>query len=236
MPLRAPVVHLLVGSRRAMVVSGRLVGRDRRSSRRRPRRPYIGGSQDNSVLNLIFGYNGFGRLTGNEPAASGGGRRRRRQWGPTGWAALFNVDLRRPDLAGCCRPRCILLVAGLWFTPRARRAPTARAPRSCSGAAGSLVTGVVFSFAPGIIHPYYTVALAPAIGALVGIGSVLLVAAGCAPVDTALPRRALVATGVWAASCSGAARFLPWLGAVVAAPAIGSPRSRWWRSRSSAAL
>src|SRR5947207_8182177 len=27
-------------------------------------RPYIGGSQDNSLVNLIFGYNGFGRLTG----------------------------------------------------------------------------------------------------------------------------------------------------------------------------
>ena len=37
-----------------------------------------------------------------------------------------------------------------------------------------LVTGVVFSFASGIIHPYYTVALAPAIAALVGIGVVEL--------------------------------------------------------------
>jgi len=37
-----------------------------------------------------------------------------------------------------------------------------------------LVTGVVFSFAQGIIHPYYTVALAPAIGAIVGIGCSLL--------------------------------------------------------------
>ena len=34
-----------------------------------------------------------------------------------------------------------------------------------------LVTGLVFSLAQGIIHPYYTVALAPAIGAIVGIGS-----------------------------------------------------------------
>ena len=36
-------------------------------------RPYIGGSQDNSLLNLIFGYNGFGRLTGNETGSVGGG-------------------------------------------------------------------------------------------------------------------------------------------------------------------
>ena len=34
-----------------------------------------------------------------------------------------------------------------------------------------LVTGLVFSLAQGIIHPYYTVALAPAIGAIVGIGT-----------------------------------------------------------------
>ena len=32
------------------------------------------------------------------------------------------------------------------------------------------ITGAVISFAAGIIHEYYTVALAPAIGALVGIG------------------------------------------------------------------
>ena len=33
------------------------------------------------------------------------------------------------------------------------------------------MTGAVFSLGQGIIHPYYTVALAPAIGALVGIGA-----------------------------------------------------------------
>ena len=37
-----------------------------------------------------------------------------------------------------------------------------------------LVTGGVFSFMAGIIHPYYTVALVPAIGALTGIGAVEL--------------------------------------------------------------
>ena len=29
-------------------------------------RPYIGGSQTNSVLELVLGYNGLGRLTGDE--------------------------------------------------------------------------------------------------------------------------------------------------------------------------
>ena len=37
-----------------------------------------------------------------------------------------------------------------------------------------LVTAAVFSFMSGIIHTYYAVALAPAIGALVGAGVVEL--------------------------------------------------------------
>ena len=63
----------------------RLVGRDRRALAGEPTGPYIGGSQDNSILDLIFGYNGFGRLTGNETGSvigAGGGPARRR--GPGG--------------------------------------------------------------------------------------------------------------------------------------------------------
>ena len=36
-------------------------------------RPYIGGSQNNSILELTLGYNGFGRITGNEVGSVGGG-------------------------------------------------------------------------------------------------------------------------------------------------------------------
>jgi hypothetical protein len=36
-------------------------------------RPYAGGSQTNSILELTFGYNGLGRLTGNETGSVGGG-------------------------------------------------------------------------------------------------------------------------------------------------------------------
>ena len=45
-------------------------------------RPYIGGSQDNSLLNLIFGYNGLGRLSGNESGSVGGGGGGRLTMGP----------------------------------------------------------------------------------------------------------------------------------------------------------
>ena len=49
-------------------------------------RPYIGGSQDNNLLNLIFGYNGFGRLTGNESGSvvGGGAQGTSGQWAPPG--------------------------------------------------------------------------------------------------------------------------------------------------------
>ncbi len=55
---------------------------------------------------------------------------------------------------------------------------TRRAPRTDRVRAGVLVfggwlllTGATLSFAHGIIHPYYTVVLAPAVGALVGMGA-----------------------------------------------------------------
>jgi len=67
----------------------------------------------------------------------------------------------------------VLLGAGLWITWRSARTDRTRAALVFWGG-WLLLTGAVFSFAAGIIHPYYTVALAPAIAALVGIGSVML--------------------------------------------------------------
>ena len=58
----------------------------------------------------------------------------------------------------------LLLAAGLWFTRKAIRTDRTRAALLMWGG-WLLVTGLVFSYAKGIIHPYYTVALAPAIGA-----------------------------------------------------------------------
>ena len=52
-------------------------------------RPYIGGSQDNSILELTFGYNGFGRLTGEETGSVGGAM----GWGETGLVRMFNSEI-----------------------------------------------------------------------------------------------------------------------------------------------
>src|SRR3954447_1996827 len=64
-PLRRRIVQLLAGAGAMVVSAGWWVAAVQlwpASSR-----PYIGGSQDNSIWNLMFGYNGFGRLTGDEP-------------------------------------------------------------------------------------------------------------------------------------------------------------------------
>ena len=72
-------------------------------------RPYVGGSTNNSELNLIFGYNGFGRLTGNETGSVGGRGAGREHVGPDrveppvplvdGWTDLM-AHPRRADRAG----------------------------------------------------------------------------------------------------------------------------------------
>ena len=132
-------------------------------------RPYVGGSQNNSILNLIFGYNGFGRLDGSESGSVGGGRVGGSMWGPTGITRLFNSEFGNMMswlLPGALVMGAVLLVV----TIRARRTDRERAGLLLWG--GSLVSiGLVISLAQGIIHPYYTVALAPPLGALVGIGT-----------------------------------------------------------------
>jgi 4-amino-4-deoxy-L-arabinose transferase-like glycosyltransferase len=145
-------------------------------------RPYIGGSQHNSILELTLGYNGFGRLDGSETGSvggnsvGGGG-----QWGATGLLRMFNSDVGT-QVAWLLPAALVLGIAGLRFARRDRRVQAGLT----LWLGWLVVTGLTFSLMAGIFHPYYTVALAPAIGALVGIGSVVLWR----------HRRSLVATAV----------------------------------------
>jgi 4-amino-4-deoxy-L-arabinose transferase-like glycosyltransferase len=135
-------------------------------------RPYVGGSQNNSILNLIFGYNGIGRLTGSEAGSVGGNALAGSMWGPTGWDRLFLPSFGG-DISWLIPAALILLAVGLWLTRRAPHTDRTRAALLLWGG-WLLLTGLVFSYASGIIHPYYTVALAPPIGAIVGIGATML--------------------------------------------------------------
>ena len=94
---------------------------------------------------------------------------------------------------------------------------------------------VVISFAQGIIHPYYSVALAPAIGALVGIGASTLWAERHQPWARIALAVALAATSVWAfALLDRAPQWLPWLRTTVlavglaAALLVAVPAKRGW--------
>lgn len=128
------------------------------------KRPYIGGSQTNSFLELTFGYNGFGRLSGNESGSLGAGGNN----SPTGLTRMFTTEMGG-QISWLLPSALILLVMGLVLRGRARRTDTRRAAYVVWGG-WLLVTLLTFSFMAGIFHAYYTVALAPAIAALVGMG------------------------------------------------------------------
>ena len=139
-------------------------------------RPYIGGSQNDSVVELMLGYNGLGRLTGNETGSvtggGAGGPAGTSMWGETGWLRMF--DSRFGAQASWLIPAALVALAGgLVLTARRGRRDRTRAALLLWGG-WLVITGIVFSLGQGIIHEYYTVALAPAIGAMVGIGASLL--------------------------------------------------------------
>jgi 4-amino-4-deoxy-L-arabinose transferase-like glycosyltransferase len=159
-------------------------------------RPYVGGSSDNNLLNLVFGYNGFGRLTGNETGSVGGNGGPGSMWGPTGWNRLFLTSMGG-QISWLIPAALVGVLGALWIRRRESRTDRVRAAFLLFG--GWLVlTGAVFSFAQGIIHPYYTIALAPAIGALIGMGGWLLLSRRHEIVPRLTLAVAIVATVVWA--------------------------------------
>ncbi len=180
-------------------------------------RPYVGGSTNNSVLNLIFGYNGLGRVTGNETGSvtgGGGNAGGTSMWGPTGWARMFNSEFG--GQASWLIPAALILgVAGLVATRRRPRTDRSRAALILWGS-WLVVTAVVFSLSQGIIHPYYTVALAPAIGALVGIGGHVLWQRRSSIVARSVLAATVLTSSVWAdVLLSRSPNWNPWLRTVV---------------------
>ncbi|HVH25087.1 MAG TPA: glycosyltransferase family 39 protein [Pseudonocardia sp.] len=232
-------------------------------------RPYIGGSTNNSILELALGYNGLSRIFGRgfggdgsgaaapagQPAAAGaatppagfpdggvaggpggpGGAGGPGGFGgQAGLSRLFSAEIGG-QIAWLLPAALVLLVVGLWLTRRRARTDRIRASLLVWGG-WTVVTALVFSLAEGIFHPYYTVALAPGMAALIGIGGhQLWQHRGTWPGRLTLA--ALTAgTGVWAwVLLDRSAEFLPWLRwvimvvAVVIALALLVPRGgrRW---------
>lgn len=139
-------------------------------------RPYMAGSETNSFLELTFGYNGLGRITGSGggmPGGGGPGGNGNVGFGGTaGITRMFGTSFGG-EVSWLLPGALILLAAGLWFTRREARTSKTRAALLLWGG-WLVITAGIFSFMSGTVHPYYAVALAPAIAALAGIGSVEL--------------------------------------------------------------
>ncbi len=208
-------------------------------------RPWIGGSQTNSILELTLGYNGLGRITGDEVGsvtgggagggpggANGGG-----MWGATGITRMIDGAMGG-QIAWLLPAALAALVAGLWFTRRAPRTDLRRASLLVWGG-WLLVTTLVFSFMAGIFHEYYTVALAPAIAALVGIGADLAWRHRHQIAVRLVTGLVVVGSALWAADLLGRAtdwngwlRPLVLVGGLVAAATLVA----LWHRRSALAL
>ncbi|MEU5864119.1 glycosyltransferase family 39 protein [Nonomuraea sp. NPDC047529] len=191
-------------------------------------RPYVGGSTDNTVRDLVIGYNGLGRIFGQDRA--GGGFGGANFGGQAGAGRLFN-DVMAGQISWLLPFCAVALVLAVLLRLRGMR---------FDGAAwlvwgGWLVVHyAVFSFSSGTFHPYYTTAMAPAVAALTGMGVTVMWQAyrrsrGWA---WALPLGVAV-TGGWAfAVLRRTPEWLPWLawvvlGATSAAVAVLVPaRSR----------
>jgi 4-amino-4-deoxy-L-arabinose transferase-like glycosyltransferase len=197
-------------------------------------RPYVGGSTDNSELNLIFAYNGFGRLDGNETGSVHGAGTVGSLWGPTGWDRMFTSTFGG-QISWLIPAALVLLAGGLWVTRRAPRTDRARAALVLWGL-WLLVTDAVFSYGQGIIHPYYSVALAPAIAGLVAIGGVLMWRHRGELLARSLMALAVAATAVWAyVLLARSPSWLPWLrpsvlvvGLLAAVALLIAPRVAAW--------
>ena len=176
-------------------------------------RPYIGGSQNNSFLELTFGYNGFGRLNGEETGSvggGGGGGGNTGQWGETGWDRMFNSEIGG-QISWLLPAALILLVGGLVATRQLKRTSTTRGLFLVWG--GSLlITMVVFSYMAGIFHQYYTIALAPYVAAVVGMGAGILWEKRSEIWASLTLAAAVVASAAWGyVLLNRTPDYLPWL-------------------------
>ncbi len=182
-------------------------------------RPYIGGSTNNSVLDLVFGYDGLGRIFGaagpGGAGAPGGGGGPGGGFGFGGAAGLFRMVNAEfgGQIAWLFPFAALALVSGLWIHRHAARTDAARAGYLLWG--GWLAVHiVVFSFMTGIIHSYYVVAMAPAVAALVGAGIVdLWRLRSRSVVGGVLLAGGILVTAVWAAQLlDRTPDFLPGIG------------------------
>ena len=146
-------------------------------------------------------------------AGGGGGGN---SWGETGLGRMFGSEVGG-QVSWLLPAALALLVAGLVALGRAPRTDLRRGALLTWGS-WLVVTALTFSFMAGIFHAYYTVALAPAIAALVGIGGGLLWARRGSLWARIVLALTVLGTALWSfVLLDRSADFLPWLRWVVLA-------------------
>jgi 4-amino-4-deoxy-L-arabinose transferase-like glycosyltransferase len=158
-------------------------------------KPYIGGSTNGSVLSLVIGYNGLGRIFGREngralvngpvhPGGAGGpgavpwaGRGGGRGFGGSGITRLFGEQVG--GQISWLLPLCLLVLVVVAISGMRRVRSGIPANRTCRAGwvlwgGWLLLVGLVLSFAQGISHPYYTTEIAPAVAAVTAAGMALM--------------------------------------------------------------
>ncbi len=147
-------------------------------------RPYLAGSTDNNFMNLVLGYNGFGRVLGHnnygfqdeaQIGASAGQAVAQPHHGMGGWGdqkqglpRLFTGEFGYEIgwlLVGALLATVLVLVS----RGRAPRTDVVRAGTILFGG-WLLIDGLVLSFMKTNVHPYYCMSLAPAVAAMFAIG------------------------------------------------------------------
>lgn len=183
-------------------------------------RPYIGGSTNNSLWELAIGYNGLSRILGGSGNGRGGGGTdgnggNTSFGGASGIARMFGTSFGS-EISWLLPAALLGLVAGLVITRRAARTDKVRAGLLLWGG-WLVVTALVLSFMSDTVHPYYAVAVAPAIAAVVAVAGRALWTGRHQHLARVVLAVIIAGTAAWSFYLLGrdAASWLPWLRWVV---------------------
>jgi 4-amino-4-deoxy-L-arabinose transferase-like glycosyltransferase len=155
--------------------------------------------------------------------------------GTEGITRMFNTSFGG-NISWLLPAALIVLVTGLWLTRTAPRTDRTRAGLLLWGG-WLLVNGLVFSFMSGTVHPYYSVAMAPGLAAVLAVGVGALWNRRSHWASRLTMVIALAATAAWSVVLlDRTPTFLPWLrwlvivGGALGLPALLPPPRRLGRA------